>query len=170
MNEATLDPLPSVDEDRFRRWRRENFGRLLVRALDVFQADLRAVRDDAETLPALASSDRRVLESLDLKGSRITEIARRAGLAKQTVGPLVRELSELGFLEIESDPEDGRAKRVRFSDRGLRQVTVGLEAIDAVVDSYTQVLGEQFMWHLQSSLLMFLECFERRETESQTGG
>jgi DNA-binding MarR family transcriptional regulator len=115
----------------------------------------------------LESSHRQVLESLDLTGSRITEIAQRAGLAKQTVGPLVRELAELGLVEIEPDPEDGRAKRVRFSDQGLRQMAVGLETIDDVVDRYTQVLGEQFMWHLQSSLLMFLECFEQRGAGSQ---
>ncbi len=142
--------------------RRDNFGRLLARALAVFEEDLARV-SHARGRTELPRRYLPVLRALDLEGSRIGDIARRAGLAKQTIGPLVRGLAERSIVVIEPDPNDGRAKLVRFTEAGLQEVGLGLDAIREVVDRYTAVLGEQFMWHLQSSLLMFTECFARED-------
>src|SRR4051794_34120524 len=42
-------------------------------------------------------------------GSRLTDLAARAGFTKQTVGEVTSELEEMGYVERVPDPEDRRA-------------------------------------------------------------
>lgn len=50
------------------------------------------------------------------EGIRSVEIAKKAGVTKQAVGKLVEELEGFGYLEIKSDPNDGRASLIFLSD------------------------------------------------------
>ena len=54
-----------------------------------------------------------VMRNMDEGGTRITELARRAGMTKQAMGQLVREFQELGYIVLRPDPTDRRAKLVR---------------------------------------------------------
>jgi len=63
-----------------------------------------------------------VLSNLDLtSGTRLVALAERAGVTKQAIGPVVRELEDLGYVSTAPDPSDGRAKLVIFTRAG-RQV------------------------------------------------
>lgn len=68
-----------------------------------------------EVRPAHSSVFRHILPG----GSRLTELAERAGITKQSMAYLVGGLQEAGYLALEADPDDGRAKRVRLTARGL---------------------------------------------------
>src|SRR3954463_2098484 len=76
--------------------------------------------------PILRPALTRVFPHLDFAGVRLTELARRLGVTKQAASQLVAELAELGMVDETPDPEDGRAKRIRFSARGLEAVRHGL--------------------------------------------
>src|ERR671926_1985567 len=65
-----------------------------------------AERGFADARPALSA----VFQHVRNDGSRVTEIAERAQLTKQTVVYLVNDLERLGYVERAADPEDGRAK------------------------------------------------------------
>ena len=52
------------------------------------------------------------------RGTRITELAERAQMTKQSMGQLVADMEALGLVERIPDPADGRAKIVRFTPRG----------------------------------------------------
>src|SRR2546430_13380949 len=43
------------------------------------------------------------------EGMRLTDLARFAGMTKQSVGEMVDDLVERGYVERVPDPEDGRA-------------------------------------------------------------
>src|SRR3954452_12117220 len=73
-----------------------------------------AERGFADVRPALSV----VFQHLRDEGSRITEIAERAQLTKQTVVSLVNELEALGYVERAPDSRDGRAKVVVAPRRG----------------------------------------------------
>lgn len=147
------------------RWCQENLGRLLLRVLETFERDvLDGFR--ARGIEGLERADLPVLRNVRLEGSRVTEIAERAGLTKQTISPLVRGLAEQGILRLDPDPTDGRAKVVRFTDRGLRGLITAAEVIRETVERYTEHLGEARMEELRASLLALLERFERRPQES----
>ena len=51
-------------------------------------------------------------------GLRMTELAARARLAKQTMTTMVRVVERAGFVERRPDPEDARATRVYLTTRG----------------------------------------------------
>src|SRR3954452_17354027 len=51
-------------------------------------------------------------------GRRPTEIAAAAQISKQRVNDLLRDLEQLGYLRLESDTADNRARIVRLTRRG----------------------------------------------------
>jgi hypothetical protein len=53
-------------------------------------------------------------------GVRLTDIAESARITKQSVGEIVTNLEELGYVERIPDPEDKRAKLVRLTPLGQR--------------------------------------------------
>src|SRR5438270_99482 len=54
-----------------------------------------------------------VFGNIDLEGSRLTVLAARARMTKQTVGEVTNDLVRLGYAERVPDPQDGRAKIIR---------------------------------------------------------
>jgi DNA-binding MarR family transcriptional regulator len=63
-----------------------------------------------------------VFYNLDLLGTRLTELAARAGMTHQSMGELVSALVDLGYLERVPDPVDRRARLVVLTPRGRRAV------------------------------------------------
>ena len=66
-----------------------------------------------------------VYGTLPLTGARTADLAARAGVTRQSMGEVVRELVDLGVLEMKPDPDDGRAKLVTYTEAGLQQVRAG---------------------------------------------
>src|SRR5512142_217151 len=52
------------------------------------------------------------------EGSRLTELAERAGITKQSMGEIIDVLVQRGYLERIPDPTDGRATLIRRTERG----------------------------------------------------
>jgi DNA-binding MarR family transcriptional regulator len=59
-----------------------------------------------------------VFQYLDDDGTRVSDLAQRAGITKQSMAQLVEHLEQHGYLERIADPADGRAKLVRTTARG----------------------------------------------------
>jgi DNA-binding MarR family transcriptional regulator len=51
-------------------------------------------------------------------GGRSADLAARAGITRQSMGEVIRDLVDLGVLEMVPDPADGRAKIVRYTKAG----------------------------------------------------
>ena len=58
--------------------------------------------------------------NIDPEGSRLTELAERARMTKQSVGEVATDLEQRGYVERVPDPADGRAKIIRLTERGAR--------------------------------------------------
>ena len=67
--------------------------------------------------------------NIDPEGSRLTELAERARMTKQSVGEVTTDLEQRGYVERVPDPADGRAKIIRLTDRGHEAQTLGFELI-----------------------------------------
>ncbi|MQW87788.1 MarR family winged helix-turn-helix transcriptional regulator [Sinorhizobium saheli] len=77
--------------------------------------------------------------NLDEDGTRLTELARRASLTKQSMSELVDQVERTGLIEKRRDPDDGRAKLVCFTDKGL----VWLEAFHQSLEVAEREMREQ---------------------------
>ena len=76
--------------------------------------------------PGIRVAHGAVLRHIRPSGSRLTELAERAGMAKQSMAYLVEDLTGLGFLGSVPDPSDGRARLVRLTAKGRRLMAVML--------------------------------------------
>ncbi len=94
---------------------------------------------------------------IDKEGTRLTELARRLGVTKQAVGQLVGDLEQMGMLERVDDPVDGRAKLVRFTDRGLRGIEHGLSVLRGLESQLEHRLGRRRMRDLHLTLQQIVD-------------
>lgn len=135
---------------RLTRQRQEHLARLLNNAFTVFEeAVRRGMRDRGFEIAPIYLP---VVRNVALEGSRIGDIAELAGLSKQTIGPLVRDLARRGILTVEPDPADGRAKVVRFTPHGMAGLKAGLDAIKALERRCARALGPGGLDRLKTDL------------------
>ena len=94
-----------------------------------------------------------VFGTIDVEnGSRLTELAERACMTKQTVGEVVSDLEKRGYLERVADPSDGRAKIIRLTERGHRAHAYGGEVIDELEREWAGRYGEERVAALRDAL------------------
>ncbi|MHB8669082.1 MAG: MarR family winged helix-turn-helix transcriptional regulator [Acidimicrobiales bacterium] len=105
------------------------------RAATLMIEDLVA-RLDSAGYPGLTPSHQVVFENLDRHGTRLTELATRAGMTHQSLGELVSGLEQRGYLERRSDPNDGRARIVSLTDTGRRMVRRALREMAAIEEEW----------------------------------
>lgn len=98
---------------------------------------------------------------VDLEGTRMSVLAERVGVSKQAIGQWVDELEGMGLLERVPDPDDGRAKLVRFARDGESLID-GVKALIAIEREFAGVLGEERWQDLGESLATLIEDLEER--------
>jgi DNA-binding MarR family transcriptional regulator len=100
----------------------------------------------------LRSTQARHLLLIDRTGTRLSELAQRAGITKQRMMQIVDELQSMGCVRRTPDPEDARAKVVRLTARGLRHRAEARRALLAVEARARRQLGERRYEALASML------------------
>lgn len=94
----------------------------------------------------------RLMGHLTEDGLRLSELADRLGITKQSVGQLVDTLQADGYVERIPDPSDGRAKLVVFGPRGYESLPVAWRALQASDDHIRVVLGDAGASRLRAAL------------------
>jgi DNA-binding MarR family transcriptional regulator len=89
---------------------------------------------------------------LDDGGTRVSELARRAQITKQSMAELVAHLERHGYVERVPDPSDGRAKLVRATARGREVYAIAREFVAELEAEWTRRLGEAKMRRLRRLL------------------
>jgi DNA-binding MarR family transcriptional regulator len=124
---------------------------LLDVAFDAFASELE--RRVAHT----AYSDIRITHgcvfgNIEPDGSRLTELAQRARMTKQSVGEVATELEQRGYLERVPDPSDGRAKIIRLTERGREAQALGRGIIDEIEQEWAERYGAERVAALRDAL------------------
>ena len=131
--------------------RRHAMIRLLDAAFDCFRAELaRRVAEAGYTDVRITHGC--VFGNIDPDGSRLTDLAERAHMTKQSVGEVVNELGQLGYLERVPDPDDGRAKIIRLTERGRAAQGLGRELIDEIEEEWAERFGAERVRALRDAL------------------
>ena len=83
-----------------------------------------------------------VFSFIDEEGSRLTELAERSGLTKQSVGEAVADLERHGYVERVPDPQDGRAKIIRLTPHGAEAIAAAEHGFTEIELRFAAALGE----------------------------
>lgn len=140
-----------ISERDLERFRTTNIGQPLTEIAKDFQR--RALARFAERgHVGLQPAHTAVITNVSLEGTRLTELARRASMTKQGMGQLVDEVERLGYVERVPDPTDHRAKIVRFSPRGRRLMSHGVEIGELIQVEYARLIGRRRLKILHATL------------------
>lgn len=133
-------------------WRQTHLGRLLGHSLRRFDARvLQLMARDPQVPLALSNLAAReqigaahihITRHLSLTGSRLSELARSAGISKQAMGELVDQCQAWGLVQRQSDPRDGRARQVVFTPTGLQWLQAFHRAVARAQDEFAQTVGD----------------------------
>ena len=99
----------------------------------------------------------RLAQRIAEDGTRLTELADRAGVTKQTASLLVAALEREGLVERVPDPEDGRARLIRLSARGREAAQRAMEVVIGVEGEWTAHLGPELTERLREALVRLRE-------------
>jgi DNA-binding MarR family transcriptional regulator len=127
--------LAAVDDG----WRITHLGRLLGHAMRRFDErvlslmahniDVPLALSNLAARSQVSAAHIHITRHLSLEGSRLTELAQRAGMSKQAMGDLVDQCEAWGLVIREPDTKDARARRVRFTTTGLAWLQAFKEAV-----------------------------------------
>ncbi len=139
--------------------RRGNLGRLLFRGYRAI--NLRLLDElRAAGHPGLRLGHVGVLSNLDYdQGTRQVAVAERAGVTKQAIGPVVRELERLGYVRTDPDPTDHRATLVSLTETGRQVIEHAQPVIDQIEDSIRASIGPDQYAELEHLLVSLLAGF-----------
>ena len=93
-----------------------------------------------------------VMQFLNDEGTRVSVLADRAQMTKQSMAELVAHLERLGYVERVPDPRDRRAKLVRATHRGKQLYAIAREVVAEVEADWTRRLGKAKMKQLRTLL------------------
>lgn len=125
--------------------------RLLMVAFDDFSQDLE--RRVGETpYSDIRISHGCVFGNIDPEGTRLTELAERARMTKQSVGEVTSDLEQRGYVERVPDPSDGRAKIIRLTERGRAAQALGIGLIDELEQEWAERFGPDRVAALREAL------------------
>ena len=91
----------------------------------------------------LRPSHQLVMREILVSNLRPSELGAHLGLSKQAANDLVREFEANGYITLEPDPDDGRAKRIVATDRGRRAVEIAVRSSRAVGRRWAKQVGEE---------------------------
>ncbi len=128
-----------------------HLGVLLERARRrMFERWLELFRQSSDT--DLSVADNAVMAFLPAGGARISDLARRARITKQSMGELVADLERRGYVRRIVDPADGRAKLVVFTERGRAAAEMAIVAAGQVELEWATTLGAARIKALREAL------------------
>jgi DNA-binding MarR family transcriptional regulator len=94
----------------------------------------------------------RVFQRIDPDGTRLTALAERAQVTKQTAGFLVDQLERAGYVERVPDPADARARLVRVAPRGTKAIADTVGVIAEIEAEWEAHLGTRRWKQLRAAL------------------
>ena len=99
----------------------------------------------------------RLFQRVNPNGSRLTTLASAAQVTKQAAKFLVDQLEAGGYVERVADPDDGRARLVRITERGRAVIDVATTVEREIEQEWLSHLGAPRTQELRRMLLRLRE-------------
>ena len=96
-----------------------------------------------EPFRTLSAAQLRLLDTVPDEGVRLTTLSSSMLVSKQGLGQLVNQLVNGGFVTVEPDPGDGRARVIRCTDRGQEAQQMMRQRLAGVDMSWRDQVGPE---------------------------
>ena len=149
------------DLERLERVKRASLAQVLFRAARLLNE--RAVRRLGDKGVPARLGHTSLLPHIDFKGIRLTELAARAGITKQAASQSVEEMEKQGVVRRDPDPDDARARQVRFTRKGFEALLQGLGELSSMEDELVEAMGRSKVDRLKALLTELLQVLESKE-------
>lgn len=133
-------------------WRLTHLGRLMGHALRRFDErvlhlmahniDVPLALSNLAARAQISAAHIHITRHLALRGTRLTDLAERAGMSKQAMGDLVDQCEAWGLVTREPDPRDARARLVQFTPTGLLWLQAFKEAVAQAEREFAGEVGQ----------------------------
>ena len=134
-------------------WRQTHLGRLLGHAMRRFdERVMELMARDLEVPLALSNLAQRgqvsaahvhITRHVALAGSRLTDLARSAGMSKQAMGDLVDQCEAWGLVVREAGAVDRRSRMVKFTETGMAWLRAFEKAVSQAEAEFRQEVGKE---------------------------
>lgn len=142
---------PALDDPTIRAWRDATLYRLLLRASRA-ETTATLARLRSRGYGDVTPTDTNLLANLDLGGTTISALARRAGVTRQAASQQLAVLERAGYVERRASETDGRVIIVRQTDRGRALLDDALDVVDELEQTYASLLGPERLATLKAAL------------------
>lgn len=130
----------------------DNMAQMLMRAFLWVDEGLQN-RLQSRGWPAMSRAQSLVFVNIGEGVLRPSDIAQKMGVTRQAVHQTINELVSAGFLKLENDPTDKRAKVVGFTPQGLKLAYDALKSLREVEAELAVRLGDEDVTRLREILL-----------------
>lgn len=93
-----------------------------------------------------------VFQHLEAAGSRITELAQKAGITKQSMSVLVYEMEQAGYLKRQKDKDDKRAVIFKLTAKGEKLYALADRILHSIIESWKIPKSDQSLNDLRALL------------------
>ncbi len=134
-------------------WRQAHLGYWLGASQQRFDARVLSLMAHNDAVPLglsnlaargrLTASHIHITRHLALEGSRLTELARRAGVSKQAMSKLVQECEAWGLVSRSADTRDARARCIVFTPIGLSWLQAFGQAVAQAEAEFRAAVGPE---------------------------
>lgn len=97
-----------------------------------------------------------------IAGLRPGQLAEEAGLSKQAINDLLRQLEAMGYITLEPDPADRRARRIVLTPRGGELMECVRAAAYRIAEDWARAVGEERFEAVRRTLLDYIEAERAR--------
>jgi DNA-binding MarR family transcriptional regulator len=130
---------------------RDDLGRLLTAASRAINAEL-MTRLAASGHPLIRPAHLPVFTGLAAGGRQISELAAHAGLTRQALSSVVREVEALGYVRTLPDPADRRAVLIELTDLGIAMCRTAITISREITAEFVQRWGADAVQQLRDRL------------------
>ena len=148
-----------TSEMRLLTMRRQSLGRRLYSLYRIYDSlVLEALHEGGFSDIRPVHTD--VLRSVELGGSRLTDVAASCNITKQAASQVVKELVELGYLSLLTVPHDTRVRMVVFTERGMSLILQLGENFTQIDARLAELIGEDKLKAFREDLDRMIRGFE----------
>lgn len=102
--------------------------------------------------PGVTASHEFALQAIDAGAQNAAELSRALDVSRQAAAQTINALEQMGYLERQTDPSDGRRKQLVVTARGYDMVHIGSAAFDGIRLRWSAELGADNVEILESGL------------------